>query len=95
MNIIDYLKAQPKSRERKNKNRAIGNMIQMKYLVDIEKAKLADIVGEVLTLDRAWRKALEENPDLRGSDYKEKEILSQQKQIDLGYEVGYNLKLNI
>lgn len=93
MELIDYLKKEPRARERKNKNRAIGNLLKSKYhsnLMDIEQSRMADIVSEVLTLDRQWRKILEENPDLRGTDYKEKVELAQKKQIELGYSPGYH-----
>lgn len=93
MELIDYLKKEPRARERKNKNRAIGNVLKNKYynnLMGIEQARMADIVSEVLTLDRQWRKILEENPDLRGTDYKEKVELAQKKQIELGYSPGYH-----
>ncbi len=48
---------------------------------------MADIVGEILSLDRKWRKILEENPELRGQDYGEKEILEVEKQRELGYNI--------
>jgi len=87
MTILDYLTAQPQARERANKNRCIGNLIQMKYwkLAEVDKAMLADIVGQVLTMDRQWRKCLEDNPNLRGSDYKDKDTLSEAKKKELGY----------
>jgi hypothetical protein len=91
MNLLDYLKKEPKARERKNKNRAIGNVILEKYHTgQYSKEVMADIVGEVLTLDRQWRKILEENPDLRGADYDEKTILEQKKMLELGYEPGFS-----
>lgn len=93
MNLLDYLKQQPRARERKNKNQAIGNILMKKYSVDydlgvfnVTKSELADIVGEVLTLDRQWRKILEENPNLRGTDYKDKSRLEEEKLIELGYD---------
>lgn len=95
MELIDYLKQEPRARERKNKNRAIGNVILEKYSSQFplysdtkeDKAKMADIVGEILSLDRKWRKILEENPDLRGSDYKEKDKLEEDYQKSLGYNI--------
>lgn len=87
MDLKEYLIKEPRARERVNKNRAIGNVILKKYgqyfhinILD-KKSELADLVGEILSLDRKWRKILEENPDLRGSDYKEKEILEQNKNV--------------
>ena len=37
----------------------------------------------------AWGEETRENPNLRGSDYAEGEVLSQQKQLDLGYIPGF------
>ena len=93
MELIDYLKQEPKARERKNKNRAIANVIYEKYSLDekmfneLDKTTRADMVGEILSLDRKWRKILEENPDLRGSDYSDKTELEIEKQRELGYNV--------
>ena len=96
MELIDYLKQEPRARERKNKNRAIGNLLIAPYIEKVmkdngfkefisNKADIADIVGEVLTLDRQWRKILEENPELRGTDYKDKAMLEEKKLEELGY----------
>lgn len=92
MELIDYLKKEPRARERANKNRAIGNLCRDRYFPnsDLNKNKMEDMVGRILLMDRQWRKILEENPELRGSDYKDKDILEQQAQINLGYEVNYN-----
>lgn len=102
MELIDYLKSEPRARERKNKNRAIGNVILEKYSSQFplygdtkeDKAKMADIVGEILSLDRKWRKILEENPDLRGTDYKDKEILEQNKMLELGFNPNHRQDVN-
>jgi hypothetical protein len=84
--IKTYLEQQPLARERKNKNRCLANLIIKEYNIEIDKGKLTDIVGEILNMDRAWRKVLEENENLRGQDYKEKVILEQKKMLELGYE---------
>lgn len=89
MNLKQYLESEPRARQRSNKNRALGNLIITQYNLQIDKGTMADIVGEVLSLDRQWRKLLEENEHLRGTDYSQKTILEQQKQIELGYEGGY------
>lgn len=97
MDLLEYLKQQPKARERKNKNRAIGNLILEKYKLNdiayinvMSKEQASDMVGEILSLDRKWRKILEENPELRGTDYGDKEMLAQEKQIELGYLPGFH-----
>lgn len=73
----------------------IGNVILEKYSSQFplygdtkeDKAKMADIVGEILSLDRKWRAILEKNPDLRGSDYGQKEELVEKKLQELGYYI--------
>ena len=90
MNLLNYLQQEPKARERKNKNRALANLLIKSYNLEIDKLKMADIVGEILTLDRQWRKLLEENPSLRGEDYSEKTTLEQEKMLQLGYEPNYH-----
>lgn len=82
-----YLEAEPRARERANKNRAIGNVIIRKYALEMDKDVMADIVGEILTADRAWRQILEQQPDLRGSDYNDKDLLEKEAQLNLGYKV--------
>ena len=102
--LYKYLQEEPKARERVNKNRAIGNLLGMKFgkpiynLKDnakefdhfefkVSRQDMAELIGEVLSADRAWRKTLEENPSLRGSDYKEKSQLEADAKAELGYNV--------
>lgn len=77
--IKDYLERIPEARERANKNRAIANIVF--------KDLLPTLVQHTLTYDRAWRKVTEDNPELRGSDYCEKDELEIKAQRDLGYPV--------
>jgi len=88
--ILNYLKADPRFRERKNKNKGLANLVMQKYGIEIPKDKREDFIADILGADRNWRKALEENEELRGSDYAQGEILSQEKQIQLGYEPNYH-----
>ncbi len=103
--MYKYLLEEPKARERKNKNRAIGNLLGIRYgkpiyneadksvkgfdhyELKVTRQVMADLIGECLTADRAWRKVLEENPDLRGSDYSNKDELETAKKQELGYNV--------
>lgn len=89
MELIDYLKNEPRARERANKNRAIGNLCRDRYFPnsDLNKDKMEDMVGRILLMDRQWRKILEENPELRGKDYSEGGKLALEKQKELGYNV--------
>lgn len=96
MDLLNYLKNEPRARERKNKNRAIGNLVFKQYFhfpgevpeigLKIKNA-MPDIVAEILSMDRQWRKILEENPDLRGTDYGHKDELEVEKQRQLGYNI--------
>lgn len=99
MNLYQLLKHNENYRERKNKNRCIAEYVFGKYLIDGEvrfRAGVAkDLVKKINSADREWRKILKENPHLRGSDYKEGTKLSQQKQIELGYEVGYHQDIKL
>jgi len=61
----------------------------------VPKEVMTEIVTEILSLDRQWRKILEENEDMRGNDYdggkwKLKEQLEQEHQMKVGYESGFN-----
>lgn len=78
-----FLEKNPKARERMYKNKAIGYIISKKF----NGSNWGDLVGEVLTSDRSWRKVLEENPHLRGKDYASKDRLEKEKQLELGYNV--------
>ena len=56
----------------------------------LTKEDMVDILQTYASMDRMWRKLLEERPDLRGSDYGQKEALAQDAEIELGYEAGYH-----
>lgn len=53
--------------------------------------ELTEFAIKFATYERAWRDVLadKENAHLRGSDYDKGEILSQERQIALGYSAGY------
>lgn len=88
--LKSYLEVEPRGRLRKNKNRAIGNLISKQYGLEIDKNKMADMVGEILSADRAWRKVLEDNEHLRGEDYNQKQILEENKMLELGYSPNFH-----
>ena len=75
----------PEARETKNKYRAIKAMALYMFpqLQGIE--ELEDILYEVINADRDWRKLTEE------FNQTEKQILSQEWQLENGYEVAYSL----
>lgn len=81
-----YLEVQPLARERKSKNRAIGNLLIEQYDLTLSKESMEILVRDILSLDRSWRKILEENPELRGKDYSQKDECEHKKLKELGYE---------
>lgn len=92
--VEDYLEDQPLFRERKNKDRGIVNLLIDRYGLhhaiqrgEITKDRIVALVQDYATMDRAWRKVLEEKPTLRGSDYEEKDRLEYKKMKELGYNV--------
>ena len=92
--VEDYLKEQPLFRERKNKDRGIVNLLINRYGLQlaiesghISKDRLVAIVQDFASMDRAWRKTLEKDASLRGSDYDEKDQLEAKAMKNLGYPV--------
>ena len=95
--IKQFLENHPEFRERKNKNKWLGGIIFKKYRIGIDLVTnkmddrvrdiLGDIVADISNADRAWRKILEENENLRGTDYGSKDELEINKQRELGYNV--------
>lgn len=86
--VRSLLEKEPRARERKNKNRAIGFIIRGLYpitLKGVDKEMVMAIVKQANTLDRVWHKVKEEHPALRGSDYKRKNQEEQEEQEALGY----------
>jgi len=77
-------------RERKNKNYGISEILVEEHKLNINARKLEEIIVEYASLDRQWREVTKDHPHLRGSDYEDRVRLMQEKQIELGYEVGYN-----
>jgi hypothetical protein len=93
--ILDYLVNEPRFRERKNKDRGIVNLLMERYpalekaITDkiISKELMSLIVQDYASMDRQWRKLLEEKPELRGTDYGNKEELEMEVQRKLGYPI--------
>ena len=98
--VKNYLKNEPKFRERKNKYKGLVNLLILDhpFLASIiehydndarGKERVIDLFIKFMTMNRWWNKLLEDNPELRGMDYNDKKLLQQQAQISLGYEGGY------
>lgn len=90
--VEDYLEDQPLFRERKNKDRGIVNLLINRYGLHhaieqgiLSKERITAIVQDYASMDRAWRKTLEENATLRGTDYDDKDQLEVKAITALGY----------
>lgn len=83
-----YLEQTPRGRERRNKVRCVSNIIQKNHpsIQGIPPEVMCEIVDEVISYERYWRKILLEHPHLRGTDYNTKKMVVQKKQMELGYE---------
>ena len=85
------LKLQTDIRFRERKFRLVGIMqiIVDKYGNTITTQNAEDIAGDILSADRVWRKALEDDTTIRGKDYDDGVKLSQEYQLNhLGVEPG-------
>ena len=56
----------------------------------LDENELADFARTYESLERVWRDVLKNEESLRGLDYHDKVELEQEKEIFLGYEVGYH-----
>ncbi len=92
--VESYLEKAAPFRERKNKDVGIVNLLMRKYPVIkdaieaglVSKATIVSVVQDYASMDRSWRKVLEERPELRGADYEDKAELEHEARIDLGYK---------
>lgn len=84
--LKEYLIKEPLARERKNKDKAIANLLINKYKLTVERDLLSKLFKEFNSLDREWRQLLEKNEELRGLDYWDKEKLINIKRKGLGYK---------
>lgn len=94
--VEEYLDEQPLFRERKNKDRGIVNLLINRYGLqpaiargEITKDRIVAMVQDYASMDRAWRKALAENPKWRGSDYDDKDELEAKVMSALGYNAPH------
>ena len=88
-----FMKEIPASRQRKNKDRAIGRVLERHYITGLPIETLMEMIGEVISLDRYWRLIMSEHEDWQEGDYKDKDRLEQEKQISLGYQAGFEKDL--
>lgn len=87
--ILRKLQGSEWFRERRNKDRGIALMLIDRYHLQITPAQLTLVIQDAFSMDRYWRKHTKDYIGLRGKDYDTKMIVTQRKQINLGYESGY------
>lgn len=89
--IKNYIEQEPKGRERRNRDRAMVNLLLVKYpiLTEVPKDKLVDFAHDFESYTRIWRQVLSENINLRGLDYDTKRIVEENYQMNLGYTPGF------
>lgn len=86
--VEDFLVSTPKFRERSQKDKGIVHLLIQHHFnghFPTDRDQLVRLVQDYASMDRAWRQALEKNPNLRGSDYDDKAELESKKRISLGY----------
>lgn len=92
--VEKYLEDNIDARETRNRTNHIALLLRKKYpqLSYIEDSVLYSVIDESHAYIRTWQKAEQDNPHLRGTDWKgeKKKALQQQAQIDLGYVGGFH-----
>jgi len=84
--VVHLILLNPRARERKLRNQAIGSILLKKYNLEIPQKIMAEIVRDSVNGVRAWQDFLAKNPTYRGSDYfDEKRIMAEEHQVALGY----------
>lgn len=83
-------------RERRQRTKGYAILLQRKYhLEGVPLKVIQEIIDDGQSMDRYWRKHTKNYPALRGQDYEDKKKYAQKKQIDLGYEGGFNQLSNV
>jgi len=93
--IKQLLEREPDARERKNRSRAVWYILSMRFSKihdtdSISKHDFQDVFPEILSIVRTINQLQQFDVTLRGGDYEDGKILSQRKQIELGYEPGFH-----
>lgn len=94
--VLEFLQKYPSGRERKNRARAIWYLLGKDDLLSKEEF-IKDAFSEIQSINRLILWHQQHNPELRGSDYNDKQKLEEETMLDLGYQPGhnyYNKKLN-
>lgn len=94
--IEEYLRREPRARERANRYKAIRNIIIHEFpsiVGKIQNDKLDELIFNAIQINRCIQRAQQLDETLRGTDYEDKKIeLEQNTMIDLEYLPGQNNK---
>lgn len=96
--IKEKLEKHTAFRERKDRGKYLATLSLRRYGLEqvgststcLTKDELAKVCVTYETYERAWRKVLEENEHLRGSDYEEKTEKEEKVKKELGYQREHN-----
>ena len=91
--VEEYLLAEPRARERKNRAKAVWHILKIIHpsMVEINKSLFeTDVFTDIQSINRLIVLLQKQNSELRGNDYYDKTVYEQQAQIDLGYEPRYH-----
>lgn len=92
--VKEYLEYQPQARERKNRSRAVWNILTKKMypqrnIESVSKELFDEYFVDIMSINRYILWVQQHYPELRGSDYEDKTNLEQKKKLELGYEPGH------
>ena len=88
--VLEFLQKYPTGRERKNRARAIWYLLKADSL-QLSKYEFLDFAfSEIQSINRLILWHQQYNPELRGSDYADKQKLEEETMLDLGYQPGHH-----
>ena len=88
--IYQFLQENEWARERRNKDKAIVEMLSVKYPNIQTETQKVNFVKDFTSYDRIWRLILSENPVIRGKDYLTKDAMEQAFEMSVGYSPRYH-----
>lgn len=97
--IKNRLEVDTDFRERRFRKNGLCELVLEKHnklgVMFVDSSFLITFAEDYETYRRTWTLVLNNHPELQGSDWKDKSVLEQEKQISLGYESGFNQKLHV
>jgi hypothetical protein len=96
--VREYLETEPRARERKNRARVVWNLLEKlekvlnrnQTIESMSKDFFINHFSKIQSLNRSVNRIQQLYPELRGTDYEDKEVLEQEAQLEQGYTPGFN-----